>query len=48
MVGYDLFIEAEVCVDFVEEKSGYPLGGGGFLGRTEDYSLRKSVVDHNQ
>ena len=48
VVGYDFFIEAEVCVDFVEEKSGYPLGGGSFLGRTEDYPLRKSVVDHDQ
>ena len=32
----------------MEEKSGYPLSGGGFLGRTEDYPLRKSVVDHDQ
>ena len=32
----------------MEEKSGYPLGSGGFLGRTEDYPLRKSVVDHDQ
>ena len=37
MVRYDLFIEAKACVDFVEEKSGYPLGSGGFLDQTEDY-----------
>ena len=48
VVRYDLFIEAEVCVDFVEEKSGYPLGGGSFLGWTEDYPLCKSVVNHDQ
>ena len=42
------FAKAEACVDFVEEKSGYPLGSGGFLGQTEDYPLRKSVVDHDQ
>ena len=47
-VRYDLFIEAKACVDFVEEKSGYPLSGSGFLGRTEDYPLHKPMVDHNQ
>ena len=47
-VGDNLFIETETCVNFVEEKSGYPLGGGGFLGQTEDYPLHKSVVDHDQ
>ena len=44
---FDL-IEAEACVDFVEEKSGYPFGGGSFLGQTEDYPLCKSVVNHDQ
>ena len=32
----------------MEEKSGYPLSSGGFLGQTEDYPLRKPMVDHDQ
>ena len=45
---YNLFIETEACVNFVEEKSGYPLGGGGFLSQAENYPLHKPVVDHDQ
>jgi hypothetical protein len=47
-IGDDLVVESEAFVNFVEEKGGYPFGGDGFLGRTENYPLRKPVVDHDQ
>ena len=47
-IGDDFVVEPEAEVYFVEEKSGYPFSGDGFLCGAENYPLCKAMVDHNQ
>ena len=44
----DFVIEPKAEVYFVEEESGYPFSGDGFLSGAENYPLCKAMVNHDQ